>query len=61
VLALPGLTMAAVVDAGAQRVSLGSWLAAIAAGAAAGAAERIRDDGDFSVLQTQARIKDWLS
>jgi 2-methylisocitrate lyase-like PEP mutase family enzyme len=51
VLAHPGLTMAAVVEAGAQRVSVGSSLAWVAVEAMAGAAERIRDEGDFSVLR----------
>ncbi len=51
VLAHPGLSMAAVVEAGAQRVSVGSSLAWVAVEAMAGAAERIRNEGDFSGLK----------
>lgn len=51
VLAHPRLSMAAVVEAGAQRVSVGSSLAWVAVEAMATAAERMRDEGDFSVLR----------
>jgi 2-methylisocitrate lyase-like PEP mutase family enzyme len=61
VLAHPGLTMAEIVDAGAQRVSVGGALAWVAAGALASAAEQIRDSGDFSVLRTSAPIHEWLA
>ena len=54
VLAHPRLTMAEIVAAGAQRVSVGGALAWVAAGALASAAEQIRDAGDFSVLRTSA-------
>jgi 2-methylisocitrate lyase-like PEP mutase family enzyme len=60
VLARPDLTMSEVVEAGAQRVSVGGWFAWIAAGAMAHAAEQIRDKGDFSVLHAEVRIQDWL-
>ncbi len=43
--------VAAAAEAGAQRVSVGSSLAWVAVEAMAGAAERIRDEGDFSVLR----------
>ena len=56
----PGLTMAEIVEAGAQRISVGGWLAWIAVGAMAEAAERIRDQGDFSVLHAQVRMQEWL-
>jgi 2-methylisocitrate lyase-like PEP mutase family enzyme len=61
VLAAPGMTLAEIVDAGAQRISLGGWLALTAAAAAARAAEAIRDAGDFSALSRQIPIKDWLA
>jgi 2-methylisocitrate lyase-like PEP mutase family enzyme len=62
VLGMPRLTMAELVEAGVQRVSLGSWLAWIAVGAMAEAAEQIRDSGDFSVLRTQrVRMQEWLA
>jgi 2-methylisocitrate lyase-like PEP mutase family enzyme len=60
VLAHPGLSLASVVEAGAQRISVGGWFAWIAVGAMAEAAERIRDTGDFSVLHAQVRMKEWL-
>ncbi len=50
VLALPDSSMDRVVAAGAQRVSLGSWLWRIGSKATTSAAERIRQTGDFSVL-----------
>ena len=51
ILAHPRLSMAEVVEAGAQRVSVGSSLAWVAVEAMATAAERMRDEGDFSVLR----------
>lgn len=50
VLAYPEATVAELVAAGAQRISLGSWLAFVATRALTDAATRIRDDGDLSVL-----------
>ena len=49
VLALPGLSLAEIVGAGAQRVSVGGGLAWVAVKALADAATAIRDDGDLSV------------
>jgi 2-methylisocitrate lyase-like PEP mutase family enzyme len=60
VLAHPKLTMREIVDAGAQRVSVGGALTWAAVNAMAAAAERLRDDGDFSVLGSSARIREWL-
>jgi 2-methylisocitrate lyase-like PEP mutase family enzyme len=50
VLAFPNMSMAMIAAAGAQRVSLGSWLAQVALGAAMAAAAAIRDSGEFSAL-----------
>ncbi|MBA2630965.1 MAG: isocitrate lyase/phosphoenolpyruvate mutase family protein [Thermoleophilaceae bacterium] len=50
VLAFPGMSMDLIAAAGAQRVSLGSWLSHVASGAAMKAASKIRDTGDFSAL-----------
>jgi 2-methylisocitrate lyase-like PEP mutase family enzyme len=61
VLAHSGLTVQEIVAAGAQRISVGGALAWVAVGALAAAAERIRDDGDLSVLASPARIRDWLA
>lgn len=61
VLAYPGLTMEEVAAAGARRVSVGGSLAWAAVEAAAGAAERIRDEGDFAGLGSPARVRRWLA
>lgn len=61
VLAYPGASMAEIVEAGARRVSVGGALAWAGIEAAAEAAERIRDDGDFSGLRTPTRAREWLS
>jgi 2-methylisocitrate lyase-like PEP mutase family enzyme len=60
VLAHPGLSLDEIVDAGAQRISVGGQLTWVAAGALAKAAEAIRDEGDFSVLRTDVPIHEWL-
>src|SRR5919198_3482896 len=49
VLALPGMKMAELANAGAQRVSVGGSLCWVAVDAAAEAARAMRDRGDFSV------------
>ena len=51
VLAHSGLTMQEIVEAGGRRVSVGGALTWTAVRAAAAAAERMRDGGDFSGLQ----------
>jgi 2-methylisocitrate lyase-like PEP mutase family enzyme len=60
VLAHRGLTMAEVVEAGAQRVSVGGSLAWTALESMATTAEAMRDQGDFSSLAGSARIREWL-
>jgi 2-methylisocitrate lyase-like PEP mutase family enzyme len=60
VLAHRGLAMGEIVEAGAQRVSVGGSLAWVALEAMAAAAEAMRDQGDFSSLAGSARIKEWL-
>jgi 2-methylisocitrate lyase-like PEP mutase family enzyme len=60
VLALPSLSLAEVFAAGAQRVSLGGWLASVALGAFAEAATEIRDAGDFSSLRRGASFDELL-
>ena len=49
-----------IVEAGAQRVSVGGGLTWSAVNGAVEAAERIIDDGDFSGLGTPGRVKEWL-
>lgn len=60
VLARPRLTVREIVDAGAQRISVGGALTWTAVGAVVAAAELIRDDGDFSSLGSGARVAEWL-
>ena len=56
VLAYPGLSWEGLVEAGAQRVSVGGRLAFAAAEALLDAAEALRDRGDFSGLRGPTRI-----
>ena len=60
VLARPGLSLAEIVEAGAQRVSVGGSLTWTAVNALADAATEIRDHGDFGGLGDGSRLRDWL-
>ncbi|HWM64382.1 MAG TPA: isocitrate lyase/phosphoenolpyruvate mutase family protein [Solirubrobacterales bacterium] len=60
VLARPGLALAEIVAAGAQRISVGGSLAWVAMEAMADVAERIRDRGDFSAMKVSGRAWEWL-
>ena len=60
VLGHAGFTVAEIVGAGAQRISVGGALTWVAVAAAAEAAERLRD-GDLSVLTARVPLADWLS
>ena len=60
VLARPGLTFAAVAEAGAQRVSVGGALTWVAAKALADAATSLRDEGDFDVLSPRVPLEEWF-
>ncbi len=60
VLARPDLTMRDIAEAGARRVSVGGALTWVAVAALAAAAERIRDEGDFSVLTSLPQLSEWL-
>jgi 2-methylisocitrate lyase-like PEP mutase family enzyme len=61
VLARSGLSVAEIVGAGAQRISVGGSLAWAAVEAMAGAAERIRDAGDLDGLGAPTRVRKWLA
>jgi 2-methylisocitrate lyase-like PEP mutase family enzyme len=61
VLAVPGLSLAEIVGAGAQRVSVGGSLTWVAVGAMADAAMAIRDGGDFSTLDARLPLKEWFA
>ena len=60
VLAVPRLSLAAIRQAGARRVSVGGSLTWVALKAMVGAAESMRDSGDFSPLAAQRPLDDWL-
>ena len=60
VLARPDLSFADITAAGAQRVSVGGALTWVAAAGLISAAERIRDDGDFTALRSGVKIDEWL-
>jgi 2-methylisocitrate lyase-like PEP mutase family enzyme len=60
VLARPDLSLREIVDAGARRVSVGGALTWTAVEAFAAAAEKIRDEGDFSSLGSSSRLREWL-
>jgi 2-methylisocitrate lyase-like PEP mutase family enzyme len=60
VLARSDLSLAAVFDAGAQRVSVGGALTWVAASAMVKAAIMIRDDGDLSALGARLPLEEWL-
>jgi len=60
VLALPGMTVSEIAEAGGRRISVGSGLTWVAVGAMAAAAEQVRDSGDFSALDVRVPIKRWL-
>ncbi|HVY95339.1 MAG TPA: isocitrate lyase/phosphoenolpyruvate mutase family protein [Solirubrobacterales bacterium] len=60
VLARPNFALDELVEAGAQRVSVGGSLAWSGVEAAAAAAEAIRDRGDFSGLGSLNRVREWL-
>lgn len=60
VLALGGLTLRQIADAGAQRVSVGGGLTWVAVNAFAEAAREIRDNGDFSSLGASLPLREWL-
>jgi 2-methylisocitrate lyase-like PEP mutase family enzyme len=61
VLARPALSLAEIVDAGAQRVSVGGALTWVAVDALAAAATEIRDRGDFSSLRASPPLRDWFA
>jgi 2-methylisocitrate lyase-like PEP mutase family enzyme len=61
VLALGGLSLAEIVDAGAQRVSVGGGLTWVAVKAMADAATAIRDAGDLSALTARVPLGDWFA
>jgi len=60
VLAVPGLSLQAITEAGAQRVSVGGKLVWVAVQAMAAAAVAIRNTGDLSVLSAKLPLEEWF-
>ena len=56
VLALPGMSVAEIVEAGGQRISVGGGLTWVAVEALVAAATAIRDRGDLAVLRSTPRV-----
>jgi 2-methylisocitrate lyase-like PEP mutase family enzyme len=61
VLATPGLSLAEIFAAGAQRVSVGGSLTWVGVKAMADAAVAIRDRGDLSALSARVPLADWFA
>ena len=61
VLAGPGLSVAEIIEAGGQRISVGGRLAWVAINAMAAAAEELHDGGDLSALADPTQIMEWLA
>ena len=61
VLALGGLSLSEIADAGGQRISVGGGLTWVAVSAFADAALEIRESGDFSSLGKRVPLGDWLA
>jgi 2-methylisocitrate lyase-like PEP mutase family enzyme len=61
VLARPELSLAEIIEAGAQRISVGGSLTWVAVNALAAAAGEIRDRGDFSSLTPSPQLRDWFA
>ena len=61
VLALPGMSMTEIVEAGARRVSVGGGLTWVAVDAMVGAATAIRERGDFSGLRKAPPLREWFA
>jgi 2-methylisocitrate lyase-like PEP mutase family enzyme len=61
VLALPGLTLPEIVNAGAQRVSVGGGFTWVAVSAMVDAAKAMRDEGDLSPLSARLPLGEWLA
>lgn len=61
VLAGSGLSVAEIIESGAQRVSVGGRLAWVAINSMVAAAEEVRDGGALPSLADPTRINEWLS
>ena len=59
-LARTKISMAQVIEAGAQRVSVGSRLTWVAVAAMVSAAEEMRDTGSFAGLEARVSLDEWF-
>ena len=60
VLALPGMSLSAIVDAGAQRISVGGGFAWAAVNGLVAAVEELRASGSFAALSSPPDLTEWL-
>jgi 2-methylisocitrate lyase-like PEP mutase family enzyme len=60
VLGYDKLSLAEIEEAGAQRISIGGGLATTSLAAVAAAAEKIRDEGDFSLVTRGVPVDEWF-
>lgn len=60
VLALPGMSLSAITDAGAQRISVGGGFAWAAVNGLVAAVEELRASGSFAALRSPADLTEWL-
>jgi 2-methylisocitrate lyase-like PEP mutase family enzyme len=60
VLARPGMSLSAIVAAGAQRISVGGGLAWASVHGLVAAAKELRDSGSFTSLAAPDRLGEWL-
>jgi hypothetical protein len=60
VLALHSMSMKDIVEGGAKRISIGSGLTWVAAGAMAKAAQAMLHEGDLSVLRADVKVWEFL-
>jgi 2-methylisocitrate lyase-like PEP mutase family enzyme len=61
VLALPGMSVAEIAEAGARRISVGGGFTWIAVSAMVNAARAIRDSGDLSSLEARLPLGEWFA
>jgi 2-methylisocitrate lyase-like PEP mutase family enzyme len=61
VLARPDLSFTQISEAGARRISLGSWLTWVSADALAKVGREMLERGDFTSLSFPREIREWLS
>lgn len=61
VLAHPDMSLQEIIDAGAQRVSVGGALTFVAVGALATAAAKLLEEGELSALRVPVEAREWIA